>query len=103
MNSKHRFVVKILDIIQKLAVIISEIAALTKTYTDRGYAPGGANPLTEADITTILTMGGLQMELDLAKFNEIAGMLTQFQNFMTGLTATKADHSAVVNKYRQDV
>jgi hypothetical protein len=101
---KTRFIWRVLSLLLKVGEIVREAQDLSKVYTDRGYAPAGSNPISDADFNVDMPGEGIHLAgMTLTQFNEAAGAMVQIIAFMTGQTSVKADYTTVINKYRQDI
>lgn len=82
----------------QLAALHERISGLAGVYVARGYAAGGADPITDAD----LTAAGIP--LTAAQFNaQIVVLLSDYLDFMGNIDTAAADRKAIANKARTDI
>lgn len=101
--TKVLFIKRVLEVALKLFRIYQEIQELTALYIDRGYG-SGETAIVDQDFQTDV-VGVINLtDLNVAKFNEVAGTLVQLVTFMEGSGALAAtNRKAIINKYRRDV
>ena len=93
MTGKHRFVIRVMKLVLLIAQVLRETKELIDVYTDRGYTPGGANAIVDADFDTFYPIDGINVQkMTVSEFNEVASVLVQVLNFLTGQTSVKANH-----------
>lgn len=83
------------DISTRLAVIFQEAANLHAVYFDRGYNSGGANPITDDDVSGLTC--------DAADIVAFITMAEQLENFRSNAAVVTGDYDATVNAMRTDV
>jgi hypothetical protein len=101
--NKVFFIKRVLEVALKLFRIYQEIQELTALYIDRGYG-SGETAITDQDFQ-VDVVGVINLtDLNVTKFNEVAGILVQLVTFMEGSGALAAtNRKAIINKYRRDV
>ena len=101
---KTRFVWKVLKNMERIGEIVRETRDQVDVYIDRGYAPAGANPITDADLNVTLPGEGIDLQgLTVAEFGEAATVLLALLAFADGQAVQAANYEAIINKYRRDV
>ena len=95
MSDKIKYVSNIQNKTNQIALLGSDLRAIFEVYFDRGYNSGGADPITDGDLT--------EMELTA---NDVASFITlaeQFGNFLNNGAVFESDYAATVNKLRTDI
>lgn len=75
--------------------LIDSTDDIVKAFFDRGYNVGGADPLVDADFTSLgITAANISSFITLAQ---------QLSNFRSNLAVTQGDYQATLNKLRTDI
>jgi hypothetical protein len=101
MTQKIQFIIAVLSVMQDLARSLRKVRDLVKVYTDRGY--GTTDLITDADFSSSRPGEYDLVGITAEKFNEAAGVLVEFQSFMSGIAAAAKDREAIINKIRKDL
>lgn len=95
MAKKIDYVYEVVRMMQAL-VSESDIAYdRWKEFFDNGYNSGGADELTNAELSNA------GIELTAAQFTSVINFLQQFDNLITNQTVTESDYSATLNSVRR--
>ena len=100
---KQNFIRQMQEDAAALARVVAVVRDHKQTYTDRGYAPGGADPITDSDVTSA-TAGDVLKADDFAPTGDgLAALMVQLLNLVDGNTVVTGAYGATLNKVRNDV
>ena len=94
---KATLVGSMVDAATAVAQANEALQAAYAIYFDNGYNSGGANPITDAD----LTAAGLPFNA--AQLGSLVTFVEQFDNLLEGQATVAADYSATLNVVRSTV
>lgn len=101
--SKENFIRQLQIDAAALAQLLANVRDRKDTYIDRGYAPTGAYPITDADVLAA-TGDATLTAADFAPTDTgLTALLNQLIKLVDGDSVTSADYGTTLNKVRNDV
>jgi hypothetical protein len=97
-NQKVIFVNSLLAKVTALAKICDDADDLYGAYTDRGYAPAGANPIVDGDLAN-----GQITNITAAQIPDLMNLLAQITAFANNQAVFQSNWKYVMNKGRTDI
>lgn len=95
MASKVDFALRVQGVMAQLGQASAALDVLGAVYVARGYAPAGADPITDADIAST--------GLTVAHLNDVIALATQYQRFLDNLSVTSGTYRLTINRLRNDL
>ncbi len=95
MSKKVEFTKKLQEVCSQLGQVADIADSLEELYFDRTYNSGGADAITDADISST--------GLTAAQVGAIITLLQQFQNFVGNSAVTTADYLSTINIARDEL
>lgn len=95
MSNKVAFAQQIQSLSKTLDATIDQTDDIVKTYFDRGFNSGGADPITDADLSSLGVTASL-----------VASFITlsqQLANFRSNQAVLQGDYQSTLNKLRTDI
>lgn len=107
-NQKARYVWRVIQLIMKLGQCINEAKELSKIFFDRGYGPGSADPIVDADLQVSIASEGIDLTgiqvTDLGQIVSAADLVITFmEGTLTAAQYTPQDLMVLYSKYRRDL
>jgi len=94
-DQQIRYARRLQDITTQLAQIADDCPDLFKLFWDRGYGAGGANVITDEQLSAI--------GLTAADVSAMITLIEQFDNFASGRAVFATDYKSTMNRMRADV
>jgi hypothetical protein len=99
-KSKINYAQAAQQVATELSQLLSRVDTLQKVWVDRGYAAGGANALTQDD----LTKADGEQAMPLTDLTDLINACDQMMKFVRGsANATPGEYLKVLNRTRTDL
>lgn len=92
---KKEYVLDLAKTIKKLSEVADIVSERHKEYFDNGYNTGGADPITDLDLSSN------NIDLTAANVGTVITMIDELNKFFTNQAVTTGDHLASINVIRR--
>ncbi len=86
-----------------LAQVVAVVRDHKQVYLDRGYLPGGSNPITDDDVLAATKNETLTASDFAPTDNGLAALMVQLLNLVDGNAVVSENYGATLNDVRNDV
>lgn len=95
MTQKQTYISQSLTAATQLQAIANQLIDFSTPYFPRGYNAGGADPITDADLTAY--------GITAADFTNLITLTADLDKFLTNQAVSTGDRAAVLAKLRRDI
>lgn len=100
---KENFIRQLQEDAAALARVVATVRDHKQVYLDRGYSPGGSDPITDDDVLAATENDTLTANDFAPTGNGVAALMVQLLNLVDGDVVISANYGEALNKVRNDV